>query len=424
MKGLALLFTAMFLIGISVHATTTNLTKDNSYSNGLKKGNGNSFIFTEGGIEFSVFPDGQFDFYAPHFGPDPHVFMNAARMPFSFNSGYDYGPYVQYDDYGAIVQIENIPIYYDYYGRITKAGNINIHYNSYGHVRRVGQLHVYYDRHHRFSHYSGYINSYNRVYVPRPWHHYYVVPAYDYRVVYVQPYRQYYTPVRHHYYRPYANNYRAPIKYTPQPRPYVNSSGRRNAVASNATDSDRYFQEASPRRSTSTASRGSNAMTPNTTATRNINATTTNNSSRNIQSARASANTEGSRRGAETNSTQNTKYSNRSVNTQEVRPIENTTEINTAIRGASRPNTKTRSIANRDRINIPATSEPSRSLDSRSNQNNSAERKLNAAPSRTNNRAESTSRTTNASQQNSRRITTADRQVSSTRSGTTRGREK
>lgn len=424
MKKLALLFTAMFLIGISVNATTTNLTKDNSYNNGFKKGYGKSFIFTEGGIEFSVFPDGQFDFYAPHYGPDPHVSMNAPRVSFSFNTGYDYGPYVQYDDYGAIIQIENTPIYYDYYGRITKAGNINIHYNNYGHVSRVGQLYVHYDRHHRFSHYSGYINTYNRVYVPRPWHHYYAVPAYDYRVVYVQPYRQYYTPVRHQYYRPYANNYRAPVRYTPQPRPYVNSSGRRNAGTSHATNSDRYRQEATARRSTAATSRGSGVIRSNTSATRNPIPTRTIESSRSTQAAPTSANRQGSRRGVESRPEPIKRSSNVAANNQAVRSVSNTTEINTTTRGVTRPTTNSTNVGSRDRSSQPTNAVPSRSIDSRLDQKNRVERKPNGAPLRTYNRAESTSRTTNASQKHSRTSSTVDRQGSSTRSRTTQGRGK
>ena len=241
MKKLALLFTALLLIGTSVSAKTTNKLIDNAYQNGPNNGYGNSFIFNEGGIEFSVFPDGQFDFYAPNYGPQTGVSINTPNVSFSFNTGYDYSPYVQYDDYGAIVQIENIPIYYDYYGRIVQAGNVNIHYNTYGRVNRVGDLYVHYDNHHRFTHYSGYINVYNRAYVYRPWHRYYTIPVYEYRVVYAKPYRQYYTPVRHHYYRPYANNYRAPVRYSPRPQS-SNNAGRRNAVANNNT-SDRYRQE-------------------------------------------------------------------------------------------------------------------------------------------------------------------------------------
>ena len=68
MKNFATLITALFLTGIIVQATTTsstNLISTNTYVSGY----GNSFIFVEGGVEFSVFPDGQFDFYMPVYRP-------------------------------------------------------------------------------------------------------------------------------------------------------------------------------------------------------------------------------------------------------------------------------------------------------------------------------------------------------------------
>jgi len=80
----------------------------------------------------------------------------------SFNTGHSYDAYVQYDDYGAVIQIENVPIYYDYYGRVIRAGNVRINYNNYGRISRVGGLYVYYNRYNNYSHYSGYINAYNR----------------------------------------------------------------------------------------------------------------------------------------------------------------------------------------------------------------------------------------------------------------------
>ncbi len=244
MKNLVLLITAMFLVGTTVNATTTTSTKlatVNTYVSGY----GNSFIFVEGGIEFSVFPDGQFDFYIPRYGPNVSLGFRSPNVSISFNSGYDYSPYVQYDDYGAIIQIENVPIYYDYYGRISRAGSVKIRYNNFGRVVWIGGLHIFYNRYNVFSHYTGYINVYNRYYVYRPWHNYYRVPMHDYCIVNTRPYRQYYKPVRYTYYRPYTSNYR-PNTYN-----YINS---RRGVADNGrrtqrstTISERYRQDATSR---------------------------------------------------------------------------------------------------------------------------------------------------------------------------------
>ncbi len=167
---------------------------------------GQPFIFTENGITFSVYPDGEFDFYM-----NDRVAVGAnvsfGNTNITFNSGYNYDAYVQYDDYGAVIQVENIPVYYDYYGRVSQIGNVNIWYRN-GRVHRIGGMNVYYNPRGVFTHYTGYVNIYNRHYVYRPWHGYFVRPAVGFCLVYNRPYRRYYSPVRYSYYRPYAHNYR------------------------------------------------------------------------------------------------------------------------------------------------------------------------------------------------------------------------
>ncbi len=167
---------------------------------------GNPVIFTENGITFSVYPDGEFDFYIDN-RVNVGANVNLGNTSITFNSGYNYDPYVQYDDYGAVIQVENIPVYYDYYGRVSQIGDVNISYRN-GRIHRVGGLYVYFNPRGVFTHYSGYVNVYNRHYVYRPWHGYFVRPAVGFCLVYNRPYRRYYNPVRYTYYRPYAYNTR------------------------------------------------------------------------------------------------------------------------------------------------------------------------------------------------------------------------
>ncbi|MHA6280670.1 hypothetical protein ACXYMT_10850 [Salinimicrobium sp. CAU 1759] len=168
---------------------------------------GDAFIFVERGVEFAVFPDGQFDFF---FNPRGNFNRIPSHINYSFNSGYNYGPFIQYDDYGAVIQIENVPVYYDYYGRIVQAGRVQIRYNAFGMVNRIGNMFVHYNPYHNFSHTSGYINGRNVRYVYRPWHDHYMRPYAHYSVVYNEPYRLYYHPNRMKYSaykRYYQNNY-------------------------------------------------------------------------------------------------------------------------------------------------------------------------------------------------------------------------
>lgn len=208
MKHVFLLLSAILLSGFSVNADTSTTLDNGIINNSYIKGYGNSFIFEEAGIEFSVYADGQFDFYMPSYGPKVSVNINNRNTSISFNTGYDYGAYVQYDEFGAVIQIENTPIYYDYYGRVNQVGNVHINYNRRGYISRVGGLYVHYNRYNHYSHSTGFINIYNRAYVYRPWHAYYILPPVNYCVLYTTPYRQHYTPIRYRYDRPYVNNSR------------------------------------------------------------------------------------------------------------------------------------------------------------------------------------------------------------------------
>lgn len=198
MRNLVLLFTALILGTTSTMATVTaedKVAERNAYRYN------DSFIFVEEGITFSVYPDGEFDFYI-----DNRV-GRRNRKNVTFNSGFDYSPYAQYDDYGAVVQVENIPIYYDYFGRVSQVGDVNINYRN-GRVRSVGNMYVYYNNRGFYDYHTGYINRYNRFYTWSPFHAFFARPAIGFCLVNVNPYRRWYNPIRYTYYNPYRYNQR------------------------------------------------------------------------------------------------------------------------------------------------------------------------------------------------------------------------
>lgn len=161
------------------------------------------FIFVEDGITFAVYPDGEFDFYIDR---RVDVGFHSRNVSITFNSGFDYNPFVQYDHYGAVIQVENIPIFYDPYGRVEQIGRVEIYYRN-GWVNRIGGLTIHY-RNGVYSHTVGYVNFYNRRYVFRPWHRYFLRPAPRFCTVWATPYRMHYHPVRFTFYRPYIDNRR------------------------------------------------------------------------------------------------------------------------------------------------------------------------------------------------------------------------
>ena len=223
MKKLVLLMAAVLFGATNIHAETLEeSTTIRSYTYG------NSFIFTEGGITFSVYPDGELDFYIDN-QVNVGVGARMGNVGITFNSGWDYNPFVQYDDYGAIIQVENVPIFYDYYGRVSQIGDVDVWYRN-GRVRRLGSLNVFYNGG-AISHYTGFINIYNRRYVYRPFHRWFARPAVGFCNVYTTPYRRYYTPVRYTWYKPYRNNYRR--SYAHIGKEYRYNKARRSTIYRN-----------------------------------------------------------------------------------------------------------------------------------------------------------------------------------------------
>jgi len=170
----------------------------------IVNGYGDAFIFDELGVTFSVYPDGEFDFYIP---PANGGYINTPHVNVSFNSGYNYNPFVQYDDFGAVVQVENIGIWYDHFGRVTQIGNVPINYRN-RRLSYVGGLHVFYNHHGVFSHTSGFINRWNPHFAHRPFYVSFARPVGHFSFVRHNPYRAHYRPIRHTYYRPYTHNAR------------------------------------------------------------------------------------------------------------------------------------------------------------------------------------------------------------------------
>jgi len=211
MRKLASLVLGIFIMSFSVNAASVNSEENTIYSN-----YGKSYIFVVENVEFSVFPDGQFDFTYIGYNNNTSVTLSTANVNINYNSGYNYDMYVQYDNYGAIIQVENVPVYYDEFGRIAQVGDVEILYSN-RRIVRVGGLYVHYNYYGYYSHHTGYINPLNYYYVYRPWHSHYVRPVYASCVVYDYPYRRYYSPIRYNYndhYNYYSNRGRSNIAYT------------------------------------------------------------------------------------------------------------------------------------------------------------------------------------------------------------------
>ena len=305
MRNLLLFFSALILGTSGVMAMGTvedKVAERNAYRYN------DSFIFVENGITFSVYPDGEFDFYI-----DNRV--TGRRNGVTFNSGYDYSPYAQYDDYGAVVQVENVPIYYDYYGRVTQVGDVDIRYNN-NRVRSVGGMSVFYNRRGLYDYHTGYINVYNRHYVYRPFHAFFARPIIGFNLVFNKPYRRFYSPVRYTYYNPYRYNTR---------RAYakIGNTHRYNKVRSNRSkiyrnDNRVTVRSSASRNNRSVSKRNNNAIRTNRAVASNRGNITRRTASRSSATRKGNSNTKVTNRSSSIRSRTSSPSNNRAVTSRSI----------------------------------------------------------------------------------------------------------
>ncbi len=152
MKKITFLVASILLFGGGV----ANATEKNNFSHERRLPvdfrNAEPIVFTERGVEFFVFPDGQFDFNTrPSTGAD--MYYKPSRRsavnktygaPASFRNG-NYGVKVEHDNMGRVRRIGNVMINYDSNDRIKRVGSVYMTYNRYA-LEQVGGLQIIYNR--------------------------------------------------------------------------------------------------------------------------------------------------------------------------------------------------------------------------------------------------------------------------------------
>lgn len=395
MRNLILFFTALVLGTTATFATTADdkVAERNAYRNN------NSFIFLEDGITFAVYPDGEFDFYI-----DNRLGNN--RRNVTFNSGFDYSPYAQYDDYGAVIQVENIPIFYDFYGRVSDIGSVDINYRN-GRVNRLGTMNVFYNQRGFYDYHTGYINRFNRSYVFRPFHSFFARPALGFCFVRTSPYRRYYNPFRYTYYNPYRFNRRNTYAKIGRTHRYNQARQERSRVYRN---DKRVAVRENRARNNRTVARSNSARSNRTVARRGDIASNTRNANRvsqkrsNNTAVRSSRNTATNRsRGVSKNS--NTRATVKRTATTTRAPQRKTVAKRTVTK-TPRSRTVTRSTTQYRKPQARSTQRTTQKAPSRSRSvqsRSTSSRSVAKAPSRSRNTtARSTSSRSNRSATNSR----------------------
>lgn len=125
-------------------------------------------VFLERGIEFFVFPTGDFDFNAMHLLEPPR---HNAHDVYGYQYNEDRRPRgirIEHDNYGRVVRIGNVFINYDYFGRVKRIGSVFMNYNSFA-LTKIGGMRIFYNHHGQIIGVRGFVNGFSSyTYYPCP----------------------------------------------------------------------------------------------------------------------------------------------------------------------------------------------------------------------------------------------------------------
>lgn len=138
MKNFTLPVLAMLLIG--------------NIANAFDRGNGinanlEPITFTERGIEFLVFADGQIDFNTRPNVQDSYYYRHQSTVNSTFGAiqnEENYGVLVQHDNFGRVRRIGNVYLNYDAQNRIKRIGSVYMRYNRFG-LTNIGGMQIHYN---------------------------------------------------------------------------------------------------------------------------------------------------------------------------------------------------------------------------------------------------------------------------------------
>ena len=170
MKKISLLVVAsILLVGNMALASENPIFSDNTDRRGyyIDYRDAEPIIFIERGIEFMLFPNGEFDFNTrPALKPRTNGTSGAPRTGVYYGTS-ERGVKVEHDNFGRVRRVGNVYINYDAYGRVKRVGTIYMSYNSFA-VTKVGNMRIVYDRRGIIIDVYGFINALNSGYYYNP----------------------------------------------------------------------------------------------------------------------------------------------------------------------------------------------------------------------------------------------------------------
>ena len=146
MKKITLLVASIFLVGSMANASENPVFSDNTTI--ARFSFEEPIAFTERGIEFFVFPNGEFDFNTrpDDSHGDYHYKSAGKRVTIEVNRRPEnYGVRIEHDAFGRVRRVGNTFINYDYNDRVSRIGTVYMRYNRFA-LSQVGGLQIIYNR--------------------------------------------------------------------------------------------------------------------------------------------------------------------------------------------------------------------------------------------------------------------------------------
>ena len=142
MKKITLLATVLFAFASTAHAAgIINFSGDVAKTRFSFE---EPIVFTERGIEFYIFPNGEFDFNTVETTSSGTVYKHGRRNT-NTTYGAPAGVQIEHDAAGRIRRIGNVFMNYDRENRIKRIGSVYMTYNRFA-LTQVGNLKILYNR--------------------------------------------------------------------------------------------------------------------------------------------------------------------------------------------------------------------------------------------------------------------------------------
>jgi hypothetical protein len=146
MKKITLLVAGILLIGSVAKASELKSTDEKRIT---RINFDEPLSFTERGIEFFVFPNGDFDFNTrPNDSEGDYFFKSAGRRSSEVsrnNRPLNYGTLIEHDSFGRVRRVGNTFINYDNKDRVSRIGTVYMRYNRFALVQ-IGGMQILYNK--------------------------------------------------------------------------------------------------------------------------------------------------------------------------------------------------------------------------------------------------------------------------------------